>query len=58
MKNDGLSKIVDMGDVYLKTMQGNRLVLKDVRHVPDIRLNLIFIEKLNDEGYNNSFGND
>ena len=47
-----------MGDVYLKTMQGNRLVLKDVRHVPDIRLNLIFIEKLNDEGYNNSFGND
>ena len=31
-------------------------MLKDVRHVLDIRLNLIFIGKLNEEGYKNQFG--
>ncbi|KAF7127171.1 hypothetical protein RHSIM_Rhsim11G0049900 [Rhododendron simsii] len=34
-----------------------RMRNQDVRHVLDIRLNLISIEKLDDEGYNNHFGN-
>ena len=54
--NEGLSKIVGMGDIYFQTNIGCRLLLKDVRHVPDIRLNLILIGKLDDEGFNNQFG--
>ncbi|KAG5549867.1 hypothetical protein RHGRI_014986 [Rhododendron griersonianum] len=34
-----------------------RMGNEDVRHVPDIRLNLISTGKLDDEGYNNHFGN-
>ena len=56
MGNSGVSKIVGIGDVFLETSIGNKLVLKDVRHVPDIRLNLISIGRLDDEGFTNSFG--
>ena len=41
MGDEGLSKIVGMGDVLLETNVGCKLLLKDVRHVPNIRLNLI-----------------
>ena len=44
----GLCALVRL--VIFKTM------LKDVRHVPDIRLNLISIDKLDDKGFINSFG--
>ena len=56
MGNEGLSKIIGMSDVCLETNLGCKLLLKDVRHVPDIRLNLISTGKLDDEGYNNKFG--
>ncbi|VFQ76229.1 unnamed protein product [Cuscuta campestris] len=55
MGNDGSSKIVSMGDVCLETSTGCRLVLRDVRHVPDIRLSLISVGLLDDEGYANKF---
>ena len=54
--NNGVSKIVGIGDVCLETSIGNKLVLKDVRHVPDIRLNLISTGRLDDEGFKNFFG--
>ena len=56
MGNSGVSKIVGIRDVYLETSIGNKLVLKDVRHVLDIRLNLISTSRLDDEGFTNSFG--
>ena len=56
MGNDGASKIIGMGDVYLKTNTGCELLLKNVRHVSDIRLNLISIGKLDVEGYESYFG--
>ena len=56
MGNEGVSQIVGMGDICLKTYIGCKLLLKDVRHVPNIRLNLISTGKLDDEGYNNQFG--
>ena len=56
MGNSGVSKIVGIVDVFLETSIGNKLILKDVRHVPDIRLNLISISRLDDEGFTNSFG--
>ena len=36
--------------------KGYRLVLKNGIHVPDIRLNIMSIGKLDDEGYSNYFG--
>ena len=45
-----------IGYIFLETSIGNKLVLKDVRHVPDIRLNLISTSRLDDEGFTNSFG--
>ena len=55
MRNNGVSKIVGIGDVCLETSIGNKLVLKDVRHVLDIRFNLISTGRLDDEGFTNSF---
>ena len=56
MCNEGLSKIIGIGDVCLETNVGCKLLLKDVRQVPDMRLNLISTGKLDDEGFNNKFG--
>ena len=53
--NDDVSKIVGMGDICLETNIGCKLLLRDMRHVPDIQLNLISAGKLDDEGYNNNF---
>ncbi|VFQ89935.1 unnamed protein product [Cuscuta campestris] len=49
MGNDGSSKIIGMGDVCLETSTSCRLVLRDVRHVPDIRLSLISAGLLDDD---------
>ena len=51
MGNDGLTKVIGVGEVSLKTESGTSLLLKDVKHALDIRLNLISIGKLNDDGY-------
>ena len=45
-----------IGDIFLETSIGNKLVLKDSRHVSDIRLNIISTSRLHDEGFTNSFG--
>ena len=56
--NDGTSHVAGIGDVCLVTQTGARLLLKNVKHVPDFRLNLISVGRLNDEGYCNTFNND
>ncbi|KAM0004298.1 putative RNA-directed DNA polymerase [Helianthus debilis subsp. tardiflorus] len=56
MGNNGLSKIVGVGDVCLKFDTGMELVLHNVKHVPDIRLNLISAGLLDDDGYHSTFG--
>uniref|UniRef100_A0A803N8D2 Retrovirus-related Pol polyprotein from transposon TNT 1-94-like beta-barrel domain-containing protein n=1 Tax=Chenopodium quinoa TaxID=63459 RepID=A0A803N8D2_CHEQI len=55
MGNDGLAQVVGVGDICLITDIGEKLVLKNVRHVLDIRLHLISKGKLDDEGYCNTF---
>ncbi|KAI5312739.1 hypothetical protein L3X38_041913 [Prunus dulcis] len=55
MGNDKLSKIVGSGDISLETDTSCHLILKDVTHVPDMRLNLISTVLLDDEGYSNVF---
>ena len=57
MGNTSYSKIVGIGDVCIQTDVGCSLTLRDVRHVPDLRLNLISGFALDREGYVNYFGN-
>lgn len=55
MGNDGLAKAIGIEDVCLSTNNGTTLVLKNVKHIPDIRMNLISTGKLDDEGFCNTF---
>ena len=57
MGNTSYSKIAGIGDIFLKTNVGCTLVLKDVRHVPDLRMNLISVVALDQDGYENCFAN-
>ena len=56
MGNDGVSQVVGIGDICLETSLGTKLLLKGVKHVPDVRLNLISTGKLDDEGFYSLFG--
>ncbi|VFQ81002.1 unnamed protein product [Cuscuta campestris] len=56
MGNQDRSNIVGKEDIILETSTGCNLVLKDVRHVPAMRLNLISAGKLDDVGLVNYFG--
>lgn len=40
--------------IYLEALE-SKLIFKDVRHVPNIYLNLIFVGKFNNEGFVNYF---
>ena len=55
MGNDGSTKAIGMGNVRLETSNGTMLILKNVKHIPDIRMNLISTGKLDDEGFCNTF---
>ena len=55
MGNDSYADIVGIGDICVRANTGYTLILKDVRHVPDIRLNLISTHVLDKEGYGNYF---
>ncbi|KAA8537952.1 hypothetical protein F0562_027468 [Nyssa sinensis] len=57
MDNTSHSKIVGIGDVCIRTSVGCTMTLRDVRHVPDLRLNFISGIALDREGYVNYFGN-
>ena len=55
MGNDGSAKAIGMGDVRLETINGTVLFFKNVKHIPNICMNLISIGKLDDEGFCNTF---
>nr|GEZ27716.1 hypothetical protein [Tanacetum cinerariifolium] len=57
MGNGLTSKIVGIGDVCMETGVNMRLVLKGVKHIPDLRLNLISIGKPDNDGLCNTFNN-
>ena len=44
---------MDIGDIRLETILGYKLLLKDVKYVPDIYLNLISTGKLDHDRYSN-----
>ena len=57
MGNSSYSKIVGIGDVCIKTNVGCTLILKDVRHVPDLRMNLFSTLAMDRVGYSNCLSN-
>ncbi|KAG6385427.1 hypothetical protein SASPL_154262 [Salvia splendens] len=56
MANHGVIEVAGIGDIHLPTDTRCKLILRDVRHVPDIRLSIISTGKLDDDGYINHFG--
>ncbi|RDX88624.1 hypothetical protein CR513_29762, partial [Mucuna pruriens] len=56
MGNDGVTKVIGVGDVCLQTNTGMQLWLRGVKHAPDVHFNLIFVHMLDDGGYDNHFG--
>ena len=40
MGNSSYSKIVGIGDLCIKTNVGSTVMLKDVQHVPNLRMNV------------------
>ena len=51
MGNETVSRVVGIGTICLKNSVGTKLVLNNVKHAPDVRLHLISIGVLDDEGY-------
>lgn len=51
MGNEIVSKVDGIGTINLKTSIGSKLVLNNVKHAPDVHLNLISVGVLDDEGY-------
>ncbi|KAL9274679.1 Retrovirus-related Pol polyprotein from transposon TNT 1-94-like protein [Drosera capensis] len=56
MGNDDESKVIGVGDVCLQTNMGMKLLLRGVKHAPDVCFNLIFVQLLDNSGYDNHFG--
>ena len=52
MGNKSVSQITGISDICKQTSMGCKLTLKDVRHIPDLHLNLISMHMLNKDGYN------
>ena len=55
MGKDSYANIVGIGDICVRANTGYILILKDVRHVPDIRLHLISTHVLDKEDFDNYF---
>nr|GEZ05682.1 retrovirus-related Pol polyprotein from transposon TNT 1-94 [Tanacetum cinerariifolium] len=58
MGNTGLSRIAGIRDICLKFDTGMELVLHNIKHVLDMRLNIISTGLLDEDGYHNSTDND
>ena len=54
--DDKQCKIVGMGKVQIKLNNGNEWLLKDLRHIPAMKRNLISTGHLGDGGYLSTFG--
>lgn len=51
MDNKTVSRVTGVGTICLETSIGTKLVLNNVKHAPDVRLHLISVGGLDDEGY-------
>lgn len=53
-----MTQVCGIGDVYIKTNNNIILLLKNVKYVPHIKMNLISIRRLDNEGYVNTLSDD
>ncbi|XP_004514373.2 F-box protein CPR1-like [Cicer arietinum] len=53
--NDGVSKVIGVGDVCLQTNMVVQLLLKGVKHASNVRFNLIYVHMLDESCFNNYF---
>ena len=51
IRNDDACKTVEIGNIYIKMFNGRVRTLKNVRHVPDLRKNLLSLGALKTQGY-------
>ncbi|KAJ0080613.1 hypothetical protein Patl1_23435 [Pistacia atlantica] len=58
VKSKSNSMVIDIGDVRLEMDNGSSILLRDVKHIFDIHLNLISMSRFDDEGYCNTFSDD
>ncbi|KAL2246201.1 UNVERIFIED_CONTAM: Retrovirus-related Pol polyprotein from transposon TNT 1-94 [Sesamum indicum] len=49
-------KIVGKGDVRIKSTNGSCWILHDVRHIPELKSNLISVGQLDNDGFHTTFG--
>ena len=54
--NNHCCSIIGVGDIQIKMKDGQDIFLKQVRHLPEMRMSLISMGRLDDEGYLTSFG--
>ena len=57
MGNSSYSKIVGIGDMCIETNVGSTMMLKDVQHVPNLRMNMFSTLAMDRAGYCNYLGN-
>ena len=50
MGNDGMSKVIGVCDVCLQANMGMQLLLRGVKHAPNLHFNLISVQILDDVG--------
>lgn len=56
MGNKSVSKIVGIEDIIVQTNTNCKVILKDVRNISDLQLNLMSTNVLNKEEYEHHFG--
>ena len=56
MGNDEPCKIVEKGKVWIKLNNGSEWLLKYVRHIPAMKINMISTGQLGDSGCFSTFG--
>ena len=57
MGNSSYSKIVEISDVCIKTNVGSTMMLKDVRYILDLRINVFSTLSMDRAVYCNYLGN-
>ena len=58
MGNTSVSQIMGIGGICIQTSIECTLTLKDVQHILDLYLNLIYVHMLDKDGYNHFISND
>jgi len=56
MGNNSIADIIRIGDICIQTNVGCIIVLKNVRHIPNLCLNMIFMSVVDKDAYKHQLG--